>query len=58
MKLILLTIITGVFAGRHGLTFDLLKNVRSNITFLPYTPDQRVAVAKGAQALFGVNTLD
>lgn len=53
MNLILL-IITGVLAGKHGLTFDLLSNVRSNITFLPYTADQRVTVAQGAQALLSV----
>jgi hypothetical protein len=54
MKMIFFLLITGILAGKRGLTFDLLKNVRSNITFLPYTPDQRVQVSRGAQSLLGV----
>ena len=48
-------LIGAVIAGKHGLSFHLLKDVRSNITFLPYTPEQRVSVAQGAQALFSVS---
>ena len=54
-KIIFLLLIQRILAGRYGLSFHLLKNVRSNITFLPYTPDQRMQVAQGAQALLGVS---
>ena len=49
-----LLLILNVSANQNGISFDLLKNQRSNITFFPMTAAQRVKIAIGAQALFSV----
>ena len=40
-----------------GLSFSLLKDIRSELGFIPYTPKERVLVAKNALNLFSVSRL-
>ena len=41
-------------AQTPGRTYALLEAVRENITFVTYTPEQRVTVAKGLQNMFSI----
>jgi hypothetical protein len=39
------------------ITISVLKDIRSELTFIPYTPEERLFVAKQAQNLFSVSSL-
>lgn len=45
---------SGVAAAPEPLTISLLKDTRSELTVIPYTPEERVFVAQQAQNLFSV----
>ena len=51
---IVASLIANASAGSAGFTFGLLSDLRSNISVIPYSPDQRVLVAQQAQNLFSV----
>jgi hypothetical protein len=49
--------LTGVIGVPEPLTISLLKDTRSELTVIPYTPEERVFVAQQAQNLFSVRSL-
>ena len=52
----LLVAATASFAAAQtaNRTYTLLETTRDKITFVPYTPEQRVTIAKGLQSMFSI----